>query len=138
MSAAIEFATVGTKTMADGTLRLTVDIEPRDALAAFTLFRSPGTAGAVAAIRPAPGPAPEPEPAAPMKGGELSRVAAIMCKSVGFFEFVSSLVDDTAEASSFMLCQICGVDQKRELDHNPGAATRFHELIRKPWLELKK
>jgi hypothetical protein len=39
-------------TLADGTLRLVVDVEPRNAQAAFALFNSPGTAMALAALIP--------------------------------------------------------------------------------------
>lgn len=39
-------------TLADGTLRLVVDVEPRNAQAAFALFNSPGTAMALAALKP--------------------------------------------------------------------------------------
>jgi hypothetical protein len=50
MNDAIQGATARISTLADGTLRLTVDIEPRDAQAAFRLFGSPGTAVALAAL----------------------------------------------------------------------------------------
>jgi hypothetical protein len=51
-SEVIEATSVTCKTLADGTLRLTVEIEPYNALAAFTLFRQPGTVMALAAIKP--------------------------------------------------------------------------------------
>lgn len=47
----IEASSVRCQTLADGTLRMTVEIEPRLALAAFILFRSPGTAMALAALK---------------------------------------------------------------------------------------
>jgi hypothetical protein len=47
---AIEGATARISTLVDGTLRVTVDIEPRDAQAAFRLFGTPGTAVALAAL----------------------------------------------------------------------------------------
>ena len=40
-----------TSTLADGTLRIQVDISPRDAIAAFTLFGAPGSAVALARIK---------------------------------------------------------------------------------------
>jgi len=46
-SDAIAFTYRTCKTMADGTLRVTVDIEPRDAVEAFTLFSEPGISGAM-------------------------------------------------------------------------------------------
>lgn len=45
-------STTTVKTLADGTLRISVDIEPRHAQAAFTMFGSPGTPVAVARLVP--------------------------------------------------------------------------------------
>lgn len=50
-SEAIEATSVSIKTLVDGSLRLTVEIEPFRALAAFTLFRQPGTVMALAALK---------------------------------------------------------------------------------------
>ena len=50
MNNVIEGASARISTLADGTLRVTVDIEPRDAQAAFRLFGTPGTAVALAAL----------------------------------------------------------------------------------------
>ncbi|WP_020408946.1 hypothetical protein [Hahella ganghwensis] len=47
MSDVIAFTSRSVKTLADGTLRLSIDIEPNDAKAAFELFGMPGVAGAV-------------------------------------------------------------------------------------------
>lgn len=48
----VEAVSVSCKTLADGTLRLTVEIEPYRALDAFALFHMPGTAVALAALKP--------------------------------------------------------------------------------------
>lgn len=48
----IEASSVKCSTLVDGTLRIVVSVEPDKALAAFTLFRSPGTAMALAALKP--------------------------------------------------------------------------------------
>lgn len=53
MDNVIEGATARISTLVDGTLRVVVDIEPRDAQAAFRLFGTPGTAVALAALKPA-------------------------------------------------------------------------------------
>jgi len=47
---AIEFATVRAQTMADDTLRLTVDVEPRHAQEAFRMFGQRGVHGAMARL----------------------------------------------------------------------------------------
>lgn len=52
MDNVIEGATARISTLVDGTLRVTIDIEPRDAQAAFRLFGTPGTAVALAALKP--------------------------------------------------------------------------------------
>ena len=52
MNNVIEGASARISTLVDGTLRVTIDIEPRDAQAAFRLFGTPGTAVALAALNP--------------------------------------------------------------------------------------
>lgn len=49
---AVSGSTTTIKTMADGTLRVSIDIEPRHAQAAFTLFGAPGTPVALARLTP--------------------------------------------------------------------------------------
>lgn len=49
---AIEGSTARISTLVDGTLRITIDIEPRDAPKAFLAFGIPGTAVALAALIP--------------------------------------------------------------------------------------
>lgn len=58
---AFEFRTAGVKTMADDTLRLSIDIEPRDAAEAFRVFGARGVCGAIAPIRPEAAGQAEPE-----------------------------------------------------------------------------
>lgn len=50
--AAVSGSTTTIKTLADGTLRVSIDIEPRDAQSAFAMFGSPGTSVALARITP--------------------------------------------------------------------------------------
>ena len=73
---AIPASSVSLKTMADGTLRISFDIEPIHAQDAFKLFAAPGTQAAIAALKA--GTYLE-HPAAPKKpkGGELARLAGI-------------------------------------------------------------
>jgi hypothetical protein len=49
---ALEGCTAKVSTLVDGTLRITIDIEPRDAPKAFLAFGVPGTAVALAALVP--------------------------------------------------------------------------------------
>jgi hypothetical protein len=50
MSDAILFIYRKSQTMADGALRMVIDIEPRDAQTAFALFHEPGASGAIVRI----------------------------------------------------------------------------------------
>lgn len=129
---AIEASSVSVKTMADNTLRLTVDIEPRHAKHAFTLFGERGTAMALAALKTA-----NEESREPAKGGALSRWAAMRCQEHEFRDwlhgqfpaFACSTPDEAAQA----IRSICSVESRAELDSNPLAQATFDDLIRLPW-----
>lgn len=69
------------------------------------------------------------------KGGELARLAGMFCQSVHFWEFCRC--DDADEARDWIL-RVCGVQSRRDLDHNPTAAKLFHDRVRKPYLESRK
>ncbi len=79
-------------------------------------------------------PKPQPQPEQP-KGGELAKLAGMFCQSVHFWEFCRA--DDADEARDWIL-RVCGVQSRRDLDHNPTAAQIFHERVRKPYLESRK
>jgi len=137
----IEAAAVSVKTMADNTLRLTVDIEPRHAKAAFALFGERGTAVALAALKAAhePDQAPQPEPET-IKGGELSKWAAMRCQDPAFRAWLAtqgpSRQDwNTTDGAADTIRAICHITSRAELDHNKAAAAIFNERIRRPWLE---
>jgi hypothetical protein len=119
--------------MADGTLRLIVDVEPRDAVAAFGLFGQPGTAMALAALKP--GATPEPEPEKP-KGGYISKWLALRCQEPMFHLFLSLEMESptqcTAKAAEIVRV-ICGVKSRADIDHDKMAKVRFETLIRAPY-----
>jgi len=56
MTDAIEFTTAGARTLADDTLRVTIDIEPRDAHKAFQMFGQRGLRGAMVRLKDHPEP----------------------------------------------------------------------------------
>lgn len=76
----IEASSSGFRSMADGTVRFSFDVEPRDAEAALRLFRTPGTPAVIGRLVAPPSPLPEPsaqqaEPvAAPAKPKSGKRV----------------------------------------------------------------
>lgn len=137
----IEAAAVSVKTMADNTLRLTVDIEPRHAKAAFALFGERGTALALAALK-AGQPLeqePQPEPAS-IKGGELSKWAALRCQDPEFRVWLRDQGPtvrqdwNTTDGAAETIRTICHITSRAELDNNKAAAAIFNERIRRPWL----
>jgi len=142
--AAIMASTVSVKTMADSTLRLTLDIEPRDAARAFQLFGMRGTPvalarmtkeAAVAESRRGFAPPPDPDPK-PVKGGALCKLAAIWCGSDDFRLFLANQLgrspDEVADPAE-IIRTTCGVESRAELDHNQRAAEIFHSTFRLPY-----
>jgi len=134
----IEGASAGVKDMADGTLRITVEFEPRFAQMAYALFGARGTPLAVTALKggyAAMATTPEPKPPEPEKpkGGKLAINAAYVCNSQEFQRFAAECEPDWTGspidiAARFMRYQ-CGIDSRSELDHSSAAAVRFKELM---------
>jgi hypothetical protein len=153
----IEAASVRIATLADGSLRLTVDVEPTHAQAAFSLFGAPGTPMALAALKvghAAKSDAIDTTPervqksagnehvAEKPKGGPLAKLAGIWCADPAFWEWVNSVtrggifwhIKDADDAASFVR-EYCEVDSRAELDHDEAAAERFQRLIRGPYMK---
>ena len=136
---AIESSTVGMKTMADGTLRLTLDIEPRFAKGAFGLFGAPGTPCAIAALRIGTQAPAEPEKP---KGGPLAKLAGQWCGEEKFQDWMLSNFPSSMEEQGLdiavmvrnALCEICCIKSRAELDHDPRANTLFNRFIRIPYM----
>ena len=131
---AIEASSVGVKTMADGTLRITVDIEPRHSQDAFKLFGSPGTPMALAALKTGADTKPEPEPEAP-KGGPIAKLAGMWCKDPRFWEWIGA--DDEKQAA-YWVQQMCGITSRAYLDSNEAVAEVFDREVRLPFMAWLK
>lgn len=138
---AISAAAMTVRTMADGSLRITVEVEPQDAQQAFALFGKPGAPMALAAL--AVGHAAVQEPEKP-KGGERAKWAAIRCGDREFqnwlcraypTEFLDAPGNTNQEFCASVIRQVCGVKSRAELDTDKAAGARFDELIRRPWME---
>lgn len=138
MSDLIQATSRTVKTMADGTLRLTVDISPIHAQDAFTLFGMPDAPVVLARLT---------QEAATVhaqketiddkpKGGLLSQWVALRCKEKEFWDFVSAkgygLVDSEQNCDKILKRWI-GIDSKTELDNDSQAEARFHNMIRLPY-----
>lgn len=126
---AIEATSVRVSTLVDGTLRLTVDIEPRHAISAFTLFGAPGTALALAALRA------KPEPKAPPKPVLHSQWLAMRCEDADFQKWIG--VANAAQAAEKVRTWL-EVKSRAEIDTDHEAFERFERLIRKPWAEYNR
>ena len=150
---AIPCASVSLKTMADGTLRISFDIEPMHAQDAFRLFAAPGTPAAIAALAvgyAAKGDGPETNcgnidtpkdtqnvrtPDKP-KGGPLSKLAAMWCNDPEFWTWLETDPLNAANSptgAAACIYVLCGITSRIELDHNEIAAEKFHRLIRGPY-----
>lgn len=119
---------VKVNTMADGTPRVTLDMECTLAeLAALGVV--PGTPFALARITNEA--AQTPPVADKPKGGELARLAGIWCNDPMFWRWakVTGVVDAVS-----LVYVVCGIESRAELDHDDAAATKFQELIRLPYM----
>jgi len=137
---AIEASSVRVSTLADGTLRLVVDVEPRFAVDAFRLFGSPGVPMALAALKPATS---EPKPETP-KGGKIAQWLGMRCHDAHFQawlygrfpkQWTEAPGTTEAEWAASVVRAVCAVESRAELDNNPSAAEVFHRLIRIPYTE---
>lgn len=137
---AISGAFVNVKTMADGTCRITVDLDcTLSALAALNLM--PGTPLAIARLTNEAGTAaiqPEPEPAPePVKGGALARLAGMWCADPEFQRWVGrryNRVVNCATDAAIVVRHECGVKSRAELDSDDAATLVFNEKFRLPYM----
>jgi len=120
----IEASSVRVATMADGTLRLTVDIEPRNATAAFTLFGSPGVALGIAALKNSQ------ESPKKALGGPLSQWVGIRC---GEERFQKWLGVESADAAAAEVRRRLQIDSRAEIDNNDEVRQVFELFVRQPW-----
>ncbi len=71
--------------------------------------------------------------------GMLCIMACTFCADPDFHAWVDKFYSDCktdAEAKAFIL-HTCGIDSRKQLDTNKIAATRFHTIIREPFLAWK-
>ncbi len=136
---AIMASSVNVKTMADGTLRISLDVEPRDARDAFALFGAPGTPVALARMTQAAAvQQSRHEQAQPqeMKGGALAKLAGIFCGSDDFRLFLAHTLNraptDVADPAD-IIRTTCRIESRAELDHDERAAQIFHTTFRLPY-----
>ena len=135
---AIEASSAGVKDMADGSLRITVEFEPRFAKDAYALFGARGTQLAIAALQVGYAQVSEVrEVIEKPKGGPLAKLAGIWCNDPQFWKWIDNVskVDgcDSADVAAGYIYAKCDIDSRAELDNNQVAAEKFHRLIRGPY-----
>jgi hypothetical protein len=131
--------------MADGSLRIEVEVEPQDAQQAFALFGRPGAPMALAALAVGHAAVKEPEPlqqSEKPKGGARSQWVAMRCNEPAFQQWLcrafpldwQRLPSETASGvAANVVRKVCGIESRAELDSSPAAARYFDELIRAPY-----
>lgn len=70
---------------------------------------------------------------------ELCIMACCFCRDPQFHAWLTEQAGEPvneAGAKEFILV-VCQVDSRNDLDRHTGAAQRFHNLVRKPFLEWK-
>lgn len=140
----IEGSSVSVKTMSDGTLRLSIDIEPRNAQAAFMLFGAPGRAVALAALKDGAGAVQEADAGNPVsekpKGGEWAKLAGMWCADPEFWKFCfeehpsADTVTNPDEAAD-LVRYLCAIESRADLDHDKDALARFNKYFRHPFMK---
>ena len=134
--------------MADGSLRITIEFEPRFAKEAFALFGARGTPLAIAALHvgyAAKSDSPPPTTDKP-KMGPLCQWVVLRCNEVEFLSWIAPVyrsfigdLDRSDFASGADFCRhavlvLCECDESRkEIDTDPHKAALFHERIRGPY-----
>lgn len=146
----IEASSAGVKDMADGSLRITFEFEPRHAAEAFALFGPRGRAVAVAALKDGKDAfvdtspervqkTPESEHERP-KGGEWAKLAGMWCADPEFWLFLNSeerahVHVTTADHAAWAIRDACGIKSRSELDHKPEALELFNVHFRRPFMK---
>lgn len=146
---ALQAASAGVKDMADGSLRITIEFEPRYAKDAFALFGARGTQVAIAALKdgsfldqPPVQTAPitpnstELKPRAHM--GDCCYRTVMWCAEPTFWAFLNerNLSADTvtnAGEAAELVKFLCAIDSRKELDTDNEANKAWHRLIREPY-----
>jgi hypothetical protein len=137
--------------MADGTLRITFDVEPSEAGAAFALFGKPGTPAALAALQV--GYAAVQESAVSTKherseivdkpkGGPLSKEAAALCRNPAFLRWLDEEQhmngDANEETAAEWIRQECEVYSRAEFDTDLRKGVAYVERVRVPFVRRER
>ena len=146
---ALQAASAGVKDMADGSLRITIEFEPRYARDAFALFGARGTQVAIAALKdgsflaqPAPDPEAYPDlPQPRVRLGEACYWTVMRCNEFSFLAFLNSKYvfdGSTAKEAGDLVKRVCNVKSRKDLDTDPEANKTWNREIRQPYADYLK
>ena len=130
------------KTLADGTLRLTIDIEPNNAQEAFKYFGMPDVPMAIARLtQEAAIEHAQTETINEPKGGLLSQWLAIRCGEPVFWRFIEFAGGlNEGWIKSFESCDAevklyLQIQSKKQIDNKDEIKSRFDKMIRLPYMD---
>lgn len=132
------------KEMADGTLRVQIDIDPQFKQQFLELF---GQIDMPVALAPLKADFEKPKEEKP-KGGPLSQSAAQMCERETFQKFLAENHAETwtfcehdspADTAAAVVRVFCGVGSRAEIDNDESAAKSFRSLMRSfnDWCQMR-
>jgi hypothetical protein len=137
---AIEAVSRNVKTMADGTLRLTVDISPVHAQDAFSMFGMPDVPLALARLNiQASQEIAQEETIAKERLTGLALLAVEWCKEPKFWEWlndtwaIAKVIDEKTAKTA--ICQLCAIESRKELNTDKDAAEIFQQDVRGPYMQ---
>lgn len=145
---ALEAASAGVRDMSDGSLRITIEFEPRHAKEAFALFGARGTPLAVVALAVgyAAAGAPVISKTATTRPGPLCEWLVRRCGEAEFFAWIAPVyhayIGDVspeeftkpADFCRHAVMVLCDCDESRkEIDADTRKAQLFHERVRGPY-----
>lgn len=136
---------VNIKTMADGTPRLVLDLQcGLSEVAAMGLI--PGVPFAIARIskeaagRPAVAPVSQPE-SPKDRPGHLCIMACTFCADKTFWKWMERHFNADCESedqAADLIYDLCEITSRKQLDTDPNAAERFHNVIRRPFVAWRE
>lgn len=131
-------ATSGTyRSRVDGTIVLSIEIEPSNRQAALALFGSPGTPVAIAALKTGYAAVAEPDP--PKEPvGPLCKWLVMRCAEPEFWRFLESEVTDgypvkDEKYAGQVVKDFLGIESRKEVDTDEAAEKQFHDFVRVPF-----
>lgn len=118
------------KELADGTIRVQIDIDPIYKDQFLAAFRSIDMPVAIAPLV-----ADFEKPKAP-KGGPLAKLAGQWCRDPAFHRWLGMDGPSAVDKAVDVIRARCQVVSRADLDNDHEAAERFHALIRIPFMEF--